>query len=87
VPIHAGAGVDLLGAPGAVLTLLALGGAAEGITTDGLRWPLRRETLTPGSTRGVSNEIVAGPVRVALTAGALLAVGTSPLERADDLPQ
>jgi thiamine pyrophosphokinase len=82
VPIHAGANVELLGAPGAVLTLLALGGAAHGITTDGLRWPLRGETLAPGSTRGVSNEIVAGPVRIALTAGTLLAVGTRPLERA-----
>ena len=60
---HAGESVSLLGAPGAVLTLLALGGPASGVTTGGLRWPLRAETLQPGSTRGVSNEIVAGPVR------------------------
>ena len=83
VPVHGGEGVSLLGAPGAVLTLLALGGPAAGVTTDGLRWPLRAETLQPGSTRGVSNEIISGPVRVQLSSGSLLAVGPRPLERVD----
>ncbi len=81
MPVHAGEAVSLTGAPGAVLTLIALGGAARGITTAGLRWPLRAETLEPGSTRGVSNEIVSGPVSVELTGGSLLVVGTRPLER------
>ena len=81
VPVHAGDGVSLTGAPGAVLTLIALGGAARGITTGGLRWPLRAETLEPGSTSGVSNQIVSGPVSVELTGGSLLVVGTAPLER------
>ncbi len=81
--MHAGEGVSLQGAAGAVLTLIALGGPAAGITTSGLRWPLRAETLEPGSTRGVSNEIVEGPVRVDLTGGSLLVVGTHPLERDD----
>jgi thiamine pyrophosphokinase len=84
VPVHAGKAVTLTGAAGAVLTLLALGGRASGITTSGLRWPLRGEALEPGSTRGVSNEIEAGPVRVELTGGTLLVVGSRPLERDDD---
>jgi thiamine pyrophosphokinase len=84
VPVHAGEAVALSGEAGAVLTLLALGGRASGITTSGLRWPLRGEALEPGSTRGVSNEIVAGPVRVELTDGTLLAVGSRPLARDDD---
>jgi thiamine pyrophosphokinase len=79
VPVHAGEGVHLTGAAGAVLTLLALGGRASGITTVGLRWPLRDEALEPGSTRGVSNEIVSGRVRVALACGTLLVVGAAPL--------
>jgi thiamine pyrophosphokinase len=83
VPIHGGEGVSLVGKPGAVLTLLALGGPAVGVTTAGLRWPLRAETLQAGSTRGVSNEIVSGPVHVQLRAGSLLAVGSQPLERDD----
>jgi thiamine pyrophosphokinase len=83
VPVHAGEGVSLLGTPGAVLTLLALGGPAIGVVTAGLRWPLRAETLQPGSTRGVSNEIVAGPVRVRLSGGSLLVIGPQPLQRDD----
>jgi thiamine pyrophosphokinase len=81
--IHPGEAVSLAGEPGAVLTLLALGGPAHGVTTAGLRWPLRAETLEPGSTRGVSNEIVSGPVRVEIAGGSLLAVGPHPLERVD----
>jgi thiamine pyrophosphokinase len=86
VPIHAGEGVSLVGAPGAVLTLLALGGPAAGITTTGLRWPLRAETLQPGSTRGVSNEIVFGPVCVELASGILLAVGSKTISRGERRP-
>jgi thiamine pyrophosphokinase len=86
VPVHAGDAVSLQGAPGGVLTLIALGGPASGITTAGLRWPLRAETLEPGSTRGVSNEIVSGPVRVEISGGSLLVVGPRPLERDDEDP-
>jgi thiamine pyrophosphokinase len=75
--------VSLTGAPGAVLTLLALGGPARGVTATGVRWPLAADTLQPGSTRGVSNEIVSSPVVVQLGGGSLLAVGTHPLERDD----
>jgi thiamine pyrophosphokinase len=81
VAIHAGEEVSLTGAPGAVLTLLALGGLARGVTTTGVRWPLDADRLEPGSTRGVSNEIVSNPVRVHLASGSLLALGTHPLER------
>lgn len=81
VAIHAGEEVSLTGAPGAVLTLLALGGPARGVTATGVRWPLAADTLQPGSTRGVSNEIVSSPVVVQLGGGSLLAVGTHPLER------
>jgi thiamine pyrophosphokinase len=64
-----------------VLSLLALGGPATGLTTTGVRWPLTADTLEPGSTRGVSNEILSSPVRIRLEGGSLLAVGTHPLER------
>jgi thiamine pyrophosphokinase len=79
--IHGGDDVTLAGTPGAVITLLALGGPATGVTATGVRWPLRGDTLHPGSTRGVSNEIVTSPVRIQLAAGNLLAVGKHPLER------
>ncbi|HET6171725.1 MAG TPA: thiamine diphosphokinase [Gaiellales bacterium] len=83
VAIHGGDDLTLKGAPGAVLSLIALGGPATGLTTTGVRWPLDSDTLEPGSTRGVSNEIVASPVRVQLANGSLLAVGTHPLERVE----
>ena len=80
VAIHAGEAVALSGEAGALLTLLALGGPAHGVTTTGLRWPLRGETLYPGSTRGVSN-VIDAPVQIAISGGSLLAVGSRPLER------
>jgi thiamine pyrophosphokinase len=62
------------GEPGSFVTLLPVGGAALGIVTDGLRYPLNEEELAPGTTRGVSNELVAGWASVRLTAGTLLVV-------------
>ena len=47
--------VTLHGAAGDLLSLLPLGGAAEGVTTEGLLYPLENETLYPGRARGVSN--------------------------------
>jgi thiamine pyrophosphokinase len=66
--------VEVRGAPGDVLTLLAVGGAADGVSTEGLRYPLRNETLTAGSTRGVSNQLVSDRARVSLRAGVLLLI-------------
>jgi thiamine pyrophosphokinase len=65
---------DLSGAPGALCSLLPVGGPAVGVTTHDLRYPLRRETLEPGSTRGVSNEFLAAEAAVSLEAGVLLAI-------------
>jgi len=62
------------GTPGDILTLLPVGGPAHGVATEGLRFPLRNETLHPGSTRGVSNELVTSTARVTVTGGVLLAV-------------
>jgi len=64
----------LRGTPGELLTLLPLGGAAEGVTTSGLEYPLDGETLGPGSTRGVSNVFTSAEARVTLAEGILLAI-------------
>ncbi|HEY8776242.1 MAG TPA: thiamine diphosphokinase [Gaiellaceae bacterium] len=64
----------LHGEPGELISLLAVHGRARGVVTDGLVYALRRETLEPGSSRGVSN-VFAGPqARIALEGGVLLAV-------------
>jgi thiamine pyrophosphokinase len=65
---------ELEGEPGELLTLLPAYGAAEGVRTEGLAYPLQGETLESGSTRGVSNEFVGSTARVALERGVLLAI-------------
>ena len=65
---------ELIGAPGDVLTLLALGGPAAGVTTEGLQFPLHDETLESGSSRGVSNVFVTSVAHVLLRHGVLLAI-------------
>src|SRR5436190_1344343 len=50
---------ELRGTPGSFLSLLPIGGPARGIRTEGLRYPLHDEELVPGTTRGVSNELLA----------------------------
>lgn len=65
---------NLTGTVGSILTLLPPGAPAIGITTAGLRWNLTNETLEPGSTRGVSNELIAPSVTVTVTSGVLLAI-------------
>jgi thiamine pyrophosphokinase len=64
-----------LAAPvGSLLSLVPVHGAAIGVTTSGLGFPLDGETLLPGSSRGVSNRFSAPRATVELTDGVLLAV-------------
>ncbi len=64
----------LRGTEGELVSLFALNGPAGGITTDGLLYPLRGETLVPGSSRGLSNVFTGGEARISVEQGLLLAV-------------
>ncbi len=64
----------LAGDPGEVVSLLAVHGPAEGVTTGGLLYPLAGETLLPGTSRGVSNAFAEIEAVVSLERGVLLAV-------------
>jgi thiamine pyrophosphokinase len=64
----------LRGRPGDLCSLLAIGGPALGVTTDGLRYPLHGEELLPGSTRGISNVFAEAVATVALEQGSLLTI-------------
>jgi thiamine pyrophosphokinase len=64
----------LAGTPGELVSLLPLHGAAEGVTTEGLEYPLQGETLPAGSSRGVSNVFTATEARITIERGCLLAV-------------
>jgi thiamine pyrophosphokinase len=65
---------ELEGESGELVTLLAVNGPAEGVATEGLAYPLRGETLEPGSSRGVSNVFASERARVTIERGVLLAV-------------
>jgi thiamine pyrophosphokinase len=64
----------LTGAPGELISLFAVGGPANGVTTTGLRWELSDDTLLPGSTRGLSNVFVEANAMVAVRDGVVLAI-------------
>lgn len=65
---------EIHGKQGDMITLLAQGGDAAGVTTDGLRWPLSDETITYGSSRGLSNQLIADRAGVAIKSGVLLVI-------------
>ena len=72
--VRPGSGFRFAGRPGQLVTILPVQGPAEGVCTEGLRFPLHGETLFAGTTRGVSNELVAEEGSVGLTAGVVLVV-------------
>lgn len=69
-------GGDVNGGPGDTISLIPLGGDAHGVSTHGLAYPLRDETLAFGPARGVSNVFEGRDARVDLGGGLLLAVHT-----------
>src|SRR6267142_652029 len=66
----------LAGPVGALVTLLPVNGDADGVTTEGLRFPLRDETLRFGRARGLSNEVASLPAKVTVRKGSLLVFET-----------
>lgn len=76
--VHSGGGVTFIGAPGDVITLLPMHGDACGVSTIGLEFPLRGETLPAGTTRGVSNVLVDREATVSIENGTLLVVRPGP---------
>ncbi|HSM44507.1 MAG TPA: thiamine diphosphokinase [Acidimicrobiia bacterium] len=62
------------GDPGAVISLIPVGGPAGGVYTKGLRWDLADATMPPGTTWGVSNEFTGPVADIRIGSGCLLAV-------------
>jgi len=63
---------EIRGRVGQTVSLIPVGGDAEGVTTYGLEWPLKDETLTFGATRGVSNVLLGETATVQLRQGYVL---------------
>ena len=62
------------GQSGETVSLIPWGIPAEGVTTDGLVYPLNRATLLPYRTRGISNQMLANTAKISVKRGALLCV-------------
>lgn len=87
--VHRASRMELLGSPtgpsrftirgraGDFISLQPLGEGAEGVTTEGLRYPLKDEPLPYGPSRGLSNELVAERATVSIRRGRLLVTHTS----------
>jgi thiamine pyrophosphokinase len=80
--LHAPRTISIGALPEAVTLSLVPIGSVEGVTTSGLRWPLVGEPLPLGTSRGVSNLSLGGPVAITATAGVLAVI----LPQAADLP-
>jgi thiamine pyrophosphokinase len=70
------ASVELVGRVGDLVTLLPVGTDASGVTTSGLAFPLRGETLLVGRSRGLSNRRIDSAAIVRVEAGRLLLAET-----------
>lgn len=68
--------LDLAGRIGDLVSLLPQGPGVAGVTTSGLRYPLRDEPLPSGPARGLSNVRDVADARVTLRAGDLLVIET-----------
>lgn len=78
--VHPTREVAVHGRPGELVTLLAIGSEARGVSTAGLTYPLRDESLSPFSTRGVSNLLSGTSATISVTAGCLAIVRPHALE-------
>jgi thiamine pyrophosphokinase len=70
--------IDIYGEAGDTVSLIPISGEASGISTQGLKYPLRDETLYLGSPRGVSNELVGRQASVHLEKGILICMILKP---------
>ncbi|MEZ4681631.1 MAG: hypothetical protein R2932_46205 [Caldilineaceae bacterium] len=66
--------LTLAARPGDTISALPLSDTVTGITYTGMRYPLENHTLSLGSTRGISNEVIAEAATVHVTSGKLLIV-------------
>ncbi len=62
------------GRSGDLVSLIPWQGAVSDVQTQNLKYPLRRETLYPDKTRGVSNEMLGDSASVSIGSGLLLVV-------------
>jgi thiamine pyrophosphokinase len=73
----AGGNVTLDYPEGTVVSFFAVGGPAEGVTTENLRYPLTDRTLRMGSQDSISNVVAVRPGRIRIGTGRLVVVAVN----------
>src|SRR5215212_7545312 len=63
--------VQVHGRGGDIVSLIPWGEAASEVQTMNLKWPLRKETLYPDKTRGISNEMLGESASISIGSGSL----------------
>ena len=59
---------------GTIVSVYSMGGVAEGVSLQGFRWELTGATFLPGSTHGLSNEIVDEVGKISVSSGVVAAI-------------
>jgi len=72
--LRGGESLEITGSPGDTVSLVPVAGDASGITTEGLEYRLLDGNLVFGSTRGISNVLIAGRATVSLREGLLVCI-------------
>ena len=62
------------GAPDELLSLMAIGGPATGVSTSGLAWPLDSALLESGPGLGLSNRMTGPTAKLSVQQGVLLVI-------------
>ncbi|MEO8228909.1 MAG: thiamine diphosphokinase [Chloroflexota bacterium] len=74
--VRPGPGHELAGRVSDLVSLIPFGPGVDGVTTEGLAWPLDDEALPVGPARGLSNVRVAAVARVSIRSGILVVIET-----------
>ena len=72
--------VEVHGTVDNLVSLLAVGGQATGVTTTGLAWPLSNGVLEPGAGLGLSNRLAGPTATVEVGTGTVLVIAPGPEE-------
>ena len=72
--IYCSADITLDGKKGDIVSIIPVGGNADGVTTEGLEYPLCGETLEFGKGRGVSNVMTGERCRITVENGTALII-------------
>ena len=72
--------VEVHGTVDDLVSMLAVGGLATGVTTTGLAWPLSNGVLEPGAGLGLSNRLAGPTATVEVGTGTILVIAPGPEE-------